>query len=91
MKDKLNKLVKNRSQSSLTLWLIAGGYLVYLAYQILTGDQGSTNRLIIYATSALFIIVGLALVGVSLYALIGKHYQIPQPQEDNSEENEQDQ
>lgn len=84
MKEKIDKLLSNRNQSSVVLWLIAGGYLVYLVYQILSGDMGETNRLIIYATCALFIIAGLALVAVSLYALIGKKYQTKEPPAEDS-------
>ena len=88
MKEKLNKFLCRHNQTSIFLWLIVGGYLVYQAYQILSGDMGSANHLLLYVFSALFIVAGLAIVAVSLYALIGKHYQQPQSPSDDSEDEE---
>ena len=78
MKEKLNKFLCRHNQTSIFLWLIVGIYLVYQAYQILSGDMGTANHLLLYIFSALFIVAGLAIVALSLYALIGKHYQLPQ-------------
>lgn len=82
MKEKLNKFLSRHNQMSLFLWLVVGGYLVYQAYQILSGDMGTANHLVLYIFSALFIVVGVVIVAVSLYALIGKHYQQPQSSND---------
>ena len=89
-KDKLNKFLSRHDQTSIFLWLIVGGYLVYLAYQILTGDMGTANDALLYVFCALFIIAGGLIVAVSLYALIGKHYKMPPPlaAEDEDEETE---
>lgn len=84
MKEKLNKFLSRHNQTSLILWLIVGIYLVYQAYQILSGDMGSANHLLLYIFCALFIAAGLALAAVSLYALIGKHYQQPPSSDDDS-------
>ena len=88
MKEKLNKFLSRHNQTSLILWLIVGIYLVYQAYQILSGDMGNANHLLLYVFSALFIVVGVVIVAVSLYALIGKHYQQPQPPSDDSADEE---
>lgn len=88
MKEKLNKFLSRHNQTSLILWLIVGIYLVYQAYQILSGDMGTANHLLLYVFSALFIVAGLAITAVSLYALIGKHYQRPQPPSDDSADEE---
>lgn len=86
MKEKIDKLLSNRNQTSVFLWLIAGGYLVYLAYQILSGDMGSANRWVLYVFCALFIIVGLAIVALALYSLIGKRYQMQKPPAEDEED-----
>ncbi len=88
MKEKLNKFLCRHNQTSLILWLVVGIYLVYQAYQILSGDMGSANHLLLYSFSALFIVVGLAVAAVSLYALIGKHYQQPESSSVDSEDEE---
>lgn len=88
MKEKLNKFLSRHNQTSLFLWLIVGGYLVYQAYQILSGDMGSANHLLLYLFCALFIIAGLVIVAVSLYGLIGKHHQQPAAADDDSAEEE---
>ena len=86
MKEKLNKFLNRHNQTALLLWLIVGCYLVYQAYQILAGDMGAANHLLLYIFSALFIVCGIAIAAVSLYALIGKHYrQSESSSEDNSE------
>ena len=91
MKEKLNKFLSRHNQTVVFLWLIVGGYLVYLAYQILTGDMGTANHLLLYIFSILFIVVGVLIVALSLYALIGKHYQMPKspvPAEEDRETEE---
>ena len=83
MKEKLNKLNKFlclHDQTSMFLWLVVGGYLLYQAYQILSGDMGSANPVLLYICSAQFIVGGLVLVAGTLYALIGKHYKQPPAQ-----------
>ena len=89
MKDKLNKFLSHHNQTSIFLWLIVGGYLVYLAYQILTGDMGTANRALLYFFCVLFILVGTLIVAVSLYALIGKHHQQPRPLVPEDEDDEE--
>ena len=88
MKEKLNQFLSRHNQTALLLWLIVGVYLIYQAYQILTGDMGTANHLLLYIFSALFIVAGLAIVAVSLYALIGKHYQQAQSSPDDSVDEE---
>ena len=86
MKEKLNKFLCRHNQVSLILWLIVGIYLVYQAYQILSGDMGTANHLLLYIFCALFIAAGLLVTAVSLYALIGKHYQQPPSPDDSGDE-----
>ena len=88
MKEKLNKFLCRHNQTSIVLWFVVGAYLVYQAYQILSGDMGTANHLLLYIFSALFIVAGLAIVAVSLYALIGKHYQQSQSTPDDSADEE---
>ena len=88
MKEKLNRFLCRHNQTSIFLWLIVGIYLVYQAYQILSGDMGSANHLLLIGFSALFIVAGIAVTAVSLYALIGKHYKQPQPPQDDSADKE---
>ena len=88
MKEKLNKFLSRHNQTSIVLWFVVGAYLVYQAYQILSGDMGTANHLLLYIFSALFIAAGLAIVAVSLYALIGKHYQQLQSPSDDGEDEE---
>lgn len=75
MKEKLNKFLCRHNQTSLLLWLIVGCYLVYQAYQILSGDMGAANHALLYIFSVLFIVAGILIAAVSLYALIGRHYK----------------
>ena len=82
MKEKLDRFLKNRNQGSLFLWIVAGGYLVYLAYSIFTGDMGGADHAVLYAFCALFLLAGLLLCGVALYAFFGKHYDLPGEKED---------
>ena len=67
---RLSSFLFHRSRNSLTLWLLAGGYLVYLAYTLLR-DAGETAAHVwgIYLSAAVFGLVGLALLAVSLLAL----------------------
>lgn len=67
---KLSSFLSRRSRNSLTLWLLAGGYLVYLAYSLLR-DAGKTAEHVwgIYLSAAVFGLVGLALLVVSLLAM----------------------
>ena len=67
---RLSSFLSHRSRNSLTLWLLAGGYLVYLAYSLLR-DAGETVTRVwgIYLSAAVFGLVGLALLAVSLLAL----------------------
>lgn len=88
MKEKLNKFLGRRNQTSLLLWLIVGCYLVYQAYQILSGDMGTANHLLLYIFSGLFIVAGLIIVAVSLYAFIGKHYQQPESSAESNDDTE---
>jgi len=90
MKEKLNKFLEHRNQTSLLLWLIVGGYLVYQAYQILTSDMGDANPTLLWIFSIVFIIAGAAIVALSLYAFIGGHYLKPQfPADDDGEDTQE--
>ena len=68
--DTVEKFSKGRTQSSLTLFLVVGVYLLYLAYKIITGIlSGDDGNLIVLLFALIFILVGAALVGGGLYAL----------------------
>lgn len=78
-KEKLNKFLSRHTQGMIFLWMIVGGYLAYLAWQLLTEDPGEANPAVLTVAAVVFAIVGLIMVAVSLYSLIGKHYKDPYP------------
>ncbi|GEM_PF-4975260 len=90
MKEKLNRFLERHNQTSLTLWLIVGGYLVYQAYQILTGDMGDANHALLWIFSIFFIVAGTAIVALCLYAFIGGHYEKPSFPADGDDEDGQE-
>lgn len=72
MKDKLIAQLYRRKRNSYCLTTIVGGYLVYLAWQIF-GElpQGSVFAAIAcWAAIAVFVICGVLLAALSLWALV---------------------
>ena len=67
--------------------VVVGGYIAYLGYQLFR-DAGDTNGSLvpIYAASVLFVIAGVGLAGVSLYALIKGYYKEKSQSDDNDED-----
>lgn len=69
--EKIEKYARARSQTHVSLVTIVGGYLLYLAYDMiksfLNGTGGSSTALYIFA--ALFVVCGLLLCGGGLYSL----------------------
>lgn len=76
MKEKLEKFLRRHTQTSIFLWMVVGGYLLYLAWQIFSSDMGDADPVLLTAAMVIFVIAGLALVAVGLYAMIKKCYKV---------------
>lgn len=72
-------------QGALLLRLLGGGYLVYLAYGIITDYQG---KVIYLAAAAVFGLVGAALFLHTLLTLIRSGYFYNTPEDSQSSEEE---
>lgn len=90
MKEKLEKFLRRHNQTSIFLWMIVGGYLVYLAWQLFSSEPGDTEPVIITAAIIFFTIAGLALVGVGMYAMIKKCYKVQSVADTVSEDEGED-
>lgn len=86
---------RNVPKTSLVIRTVAGGYLIYLAYQLLTGlkDGGIENPAISIAGAVLFAIAGGIMIFFSLKALKNGEYmeaymekEETEPSEDTEEE-----
>lgn len=70
MKEKMIAQLKARRYNSFVLYVVAGGYLVYLAYKMLRDMETVTGSpVLFYGLAVIFGLVGLALVSVSLLAM----------------------
>ena len=67
--NKLQKFLCRHSQASIALWVVVGGYLVYLAWQLLTGPTEGANPVVTTVFGVLFAIVGAAIAVIGLYAV----------------------
>jgi len=86
MKEKLEKYLHRHTQASIFLWMIVGGYLLYLAWQIFTSDVGEADPRLLTAAVIVFVIAGLILIGVGLYAMLKHCYKEPPNAESNDNE-----
>ena len=74
MEEKNDKNNKNYpSQTVLTIRAIVGGYVIYLAYQIITSKSETTP--LMWAAIVLFIVAGSALVIMSVKHFICGEYE----------------
>ena len=73
---------ERRSQTTLLLRLLGGGYLLYLGISILTDGTAS---LPITAGAVLFILVGAGLLAVTLPAVLQQIRQINGPKDSNGD------
>ena len=75
--EKIRDLMLKRAKSSHTLMLLAGAYLLYLAYDMLklSDFPPEESKVLFYIFSALFIIVGILFVAFSGYALAKGYYR----------------
>lgn len=70
MKERFIAALKTRRYNSYVLYLVAGGYLMYLAYKMLRDmDASAGNVLLICVLAVFFGLCGLLLVSVSLLAM----------------------
>ena len=69
--DIIERFAKSRSQTHVSLIAIAGGYLLYLVYDIIKGILGGTGSSspLIYVFAGLFTVCGLFLCLGGVYAL----------------------
>ncbi len=68
MKEKFIAQLKTRRYNSYILYIVAGGYLLYLAYKMLRDLEGG-GRPLFYIMAVAFGLIGLLLVSVSLLAM----------------------
>lgn len=88
---KLIVWMEGRTKNSFLLLLVVGGYLLYAVYEMYKGlPEVTGNVAVIYAAMALFVVAGVLLVAVAVFAMRGKHYReaLPHSQEDDSAEAE---
>lgn len=84
MKKRLISYLQQRKKTSHFLYALAGAYLSYLAYQILTNDSGTPVLPTIIAVA--FALCGIWLLGSSTYALFAGYYQGSSADSDNNED-----
>lgn len=72
-----NKSKNPKLPTSIMLFLriFIGGYLCYLAYQIMTGGDTTANPIVVYVFSVIFVIAGIGLIILSLKMIIRGEYQ----------------
>ena len=79
------------SKASLIFRAIAGGYVLYLAYQILTGmDRADKNFALFLAFALLFVAGGIFFIVSALLALKDGKYQYGPADEESREREEQE-
>lgn len=91
------EILKHTTATNLLLRLFIGGFLIYMAYEILTslGDSPSENQVTLIGFSVFFIICGVVIGANSLYRLFKRKYYDPMTSQDseqveNQDENQQD-
>lgn len=72
-------MLKVTTATNLLLRLFIGGFLIYMAYEIMTSLDGATknNVMVLTGFSIFFVICGLGIGGNSLYRLIRHQYYDP--------------
>ena len=73
----------NPSQSTLALRLVGGGYLIYLAFQMIPELSMSfgVRNLVQMTALVIFLVVGVLLVGWSVKKLLRKEFERPGEEE----------
>ena len=88
--NKIESLAKSRSQTHVTLIAFAGGYLLYLVYDMVREFAAGTggSSLLLYMFAVLFTVFGLLFCGGGLYALWKGWYKenCPKEPEEDTEE-----
>ena len=85
MKEKLEKFLRSHTKTSVLLWAVGGGYLLYLAYKMFSEDMSAANPVLIKATAIFFALAGIVLLAVGLYAIKNKCYMAQSFTEDARE------
>jgi len=63
------------TKGMLTIRVVIGGYLMYLAYTLFTGPQGTMARWQVIAFSAFFVLAGIAIIGLTAYLYFNGLYE----------------
>ena len=71
MMDKLKKFLCRHSQTSIALWMVVGGYLIYLAWDIFKADKGGADMTLLTVAMIVFTIVGFLILACGALALFG--------------------
>lgn len=84
-------ILKHTTATNLMLRLFIGGFLIYMAYEILTTlqDATSANKTVLIAFSVLFILSGTVIGVHSLYCLIKHKYYDPMTDQTNDQNSAQ--
>lgn len=86
------EMLKHTTATNLLLRLFIGGFLIYMAYEILTslGDSPSGNQMTLIGFSVFFIICGVGIGANSLYRLFKRKYYDPMANQDGEQAEKQD-
>ena len=68
--NRFQKFLCRHSQASIALWVVVGGYLVYLAWQLLTEPTEGADPVVTGVFGVLFAVVGAAIAVIGLYAIL---------------------
>lgn len=81
----------NITQASLTMRILAGGYLLYLVYQMVRGlpESAGSSRIVTLVGIVLFLLLGVILLGHSLYLLKTGNYDKDGENKDNKGDGEE--
>lgn len=63
---------KDQAFFKLILRLVIGGYLIYLAFQLFTGDAQGTARVICMIAAVIFVLAGAAFIAWSIKRLLDR-------------------
>ncbi len=79
------------TKGMLTIRVVVGGYLMYLAYSLFTDSGSSMPRWQIVAFSAFFVIAGAAIIGLTAYLYFNGMYEggkwdVPEEEDESSDD-----
>jgi len=83
LKEKLTESMKRRTRQNHYLFVIAGGYLLYLAYSLFIRFGTEVSGVLFLIAPILFTIIGAAILVYGLFAL-SKNYYVGGAKEEDS-------